>query len=79
MSYATTTLPQFPEQPRKSEQWTARRQSRPVPTPNAIPKARVTRRFETEWLLDGEVLENITVAPALPAFEQAFSAFTHGA
>lgn len=75
MSYAPT-LPPFPEQQKKAEAWTARRVSRPAPA--AIPKARVTRRFETEWLQDGQVLENIIVAPALPAFEQAFSAFTHG-
>lgn len=55
--------------------WTARRVSRPAP---AMPKARVSRRFETEWLQDGDVLSNMVVAPALPAFEQAFGAFTHG-
>ncbi len=55
--------------------WTARRVSRPAPV---APKARVSRRFETEWLQDGEVMSNMVVAPALPAFEQAFGAFTHG-
>lgn len=78
MSYAPPTLPQLPEIRKKPEPWTARRISRPAPTPTAIPKARVTRRFESEWLQDGQILENIVVAPALPAFEQAFSAFTHG-
>ncbi len=57
--------------------WTARK-SRPVTTP-AAPKARVSRRFESEWLEDGQVLSTVTSAPALPAFEQAFTAFTHGA
>ena len=55
--------------------WTARRVSRPT---SAIPRARISRRFETEWLRDGEVHSDITVAPALPAFEQAFGAFAHG-
>lgn len=77
-SYPTSMLPAHsPLQP-KPQAWTARRQSRPVPTPAAIPKARITRRFEMEWLYNGEILENVVVAPALPAFEQAFSAFTHG-
>ena len=56
--------------------WTVRKTN--MPAPAAMPKARVTRRFETEWLQDGEVRSNVSVAPALPAFEQAFTAFTHG-
>ena len=55
--------------------WTVRKANQPAP---AMPSARITRRFETEWLHDGQVLSNVTVAPALPAFEQAFTAFTHG-
>ena len=78
MSYTTPTLPSFPELQPKTQPWTARRQSRPVATPAAIPKARITRRFEMEWLEDGDIRENVVVAPALPAFEQAFSAFAHG-
>jgi hypothetical protein len=39
---------------------------------------RLTRRFETEWLEDGEVRSASRVAPALPVFEQAFGAFSHG-
>ena len=78
MSYAPPTLPPFPELQPKPQPWTARRTSRPAPTPTAIPKSRVTRRFEMEWVYNDEIVENIVVAPALPAFEQAFSAFTHG-
>ncbi len=62
--------------------WTVRKvRSVPAPTTQApaTPRARISRRFETEWLRDGEVLSNTTTAPALPAFEQAFTAFTHGA
>ena len=76
-----TTLPS--QSPRNSgygrpldQAWTARKPTRPVAA--AIPKARVNRRFETEWLEDGNVLSDTATAPALPAFEQAFSAFTHG-
>ena len=60
--------------------WTVRRQvSRPLPAvAPAIPKARITRRFETEWLIDGNVQSEVSVAPALPIFEKAFGAFTHG-
>lgn len=54
--------------------------ARPISVPAPIaPKARVTRRFECEWLEDGLVETNVTVAPALPAFEAAFNAFAHGA
>ena len=65
---------------RPSDQvWTARKPShRPQSAMPVVPKARVTRRFETEWLYKGDVLSNVTVAPAFPAFEQAFTAFTHG-
>ena len=56
--------------------WTVRKSNNPAPA--AIPRARVTRRFETEWLQDGDVHSNMVTAPALPAFEQAFTAFTHG-
>ena len=56
--------------------WTVRRTSRPMPT--AQPKARVTRRFDIEWLEDGEARFETKAAPALPVFEQAFGAFTHG-
>lgn len=79
MSYSQPSLPPFPDSinPRRISEpaWTVRRVSRPV---SVIPKARVTRRFEIEWLEDGEVASDVTVAPALPAFEQAFGAFTHG-
>ena len=78
MSYAPPTVPPFQGSSPKPQAWTARRSGRPVSSPAAIPKARVTRRFEMEWIYDGEFLDKIIVAPALPAFEQAFSAFTHG-
>lgn len=78
------TLPPFPDRSdrRISEPvWTVRRRvSRPIaPASQGLPKARITRRFEAEWLdADGNVESNVTIAPALPAFEAAFGAFTHG-
>ena len=63
--------------PRSAEQpWTAKKSRQLTPAP--MPTARINRRFETEWLQNGEVLSNVIAAPALPAFEHAFTAFTHG-
>ena len=54
--------------------------SRPISTGIvAKPKSRVMRRFEAEWLQGGLVETTVVTAPALPAFEAAFNAFTHGA
>ncbi len=82
---ASPTLPPLPKMSaRKISEpaWTVRRRaiSRPAISPaTATPKARVTRRFECDWLEAGDVQTTISVAPALPAFEAAFNAFTHGA
>jgi hypothetical protein len=81
---ASHNIPQFPHRSsrRVSEPvWTVRRQTSqpPISTAAPLPKARITRRFEIEWLsADGEVSSDVLVAPALPAFEAAFGAFTHG-
>ncbi|MCV6592557.1 MAG: Hint domain-containing protein [Silicimonas sp.] len=75
MSYAPAPL-RTSLTPELHRPWTARKS--PRPSAPAMPRARVSRRFETEWLADGQVLTNTLVAPALPAFEQAFTAFTHG-
>lgn len=61
---------------RTEQPWTVRRASRPLTRPQ--PKARLSRRFEVEWLEDGEIFDEVHVAPALPIFEKAFGAFTHG-
>ncbi|NNE81059.1 MAG: hypothetical protein HKN18_12395 [Silicimonas sp.] len=58
--------------------WTARRTTQPAPRPVTMPQARVTRRFQTEWLADDDVQSAVQSAPAFPAFEKAFGAFTHG-
>lgn len=55
---------------------TASRITRPVVQSRALP---LTRRFEIEWLGPDAFPEDLTkIAPALPAFEEAFAAFTHG-
>lgn len=81
MSYTPPTLPPFPGETTPTRRvhsearWTARRLSRPRSQSLA---SRLTRRFEIEWLSENGVESAIRVAPALPAFEQAFGAFTHG-
>ncbi len=55
--------------------WKVRRYSRPQSVPL---QSKLTRRFEYEWLEDGDILSGARVAPALPVFEQAFGAFSHG-
>lgn len=84
---ASPTLPPLPElsaQSNSDATWSEARRvmsRRPISRPPAqpLPKARVTRRFECEWLDGDEVQTTVAVAPALPAFEAAFNAFTHGA
>lgn len=73
------TLPPFPsEKPRRTfsePRWTVRRYSRPRSVPT---NSKLTRRFDVEWLEDGQIQSAQRVAPALPVFEQAFGAFGHG-
>ncbi|MGI9389833.1 MAG: Hint domain-containing protein [Boseongicola sp.] len=80
MSYTPPTIPPFPNQPAQSNypdtRWKVRRYSRPKSVPI---NAKLTRRFDTEWLDEFEVQSASRVAPALPVFEEAFGAFTHGA
>ena len=66
----------FPGHLRSERPWTVRRVSRPAPQPTM---ARITRRFEIEWLDGDNVMDTVRSAPALPIFEKAFGAFTHGA
>lgn len=78
MNYPTPSTLQTSTKPaglRAEQPWTVRRATRPVPQPRT---ARVTRRFEIEWLEGENVMDTIRVAPALPVFEKAFGAFTHG-
>jgi hypothetical protein len=62
---------------RKTHQpWTVRT---PQPRPT-IRSSAYTRRYEVTWLdANGQVQDLVKVAPALPIFESAFSAFAHGA
>lgn len=78
MSYSRSDAP-FPTEtghrPRSHQPWTAKRVSRPI---SRQPIARITRRFEVEWFDGHQVVDAAHVAPALPIFEKAFGAFTHG-
>lgn len=69
----------FPERTvsrlRTEQPWTVRRPVKPAPHPRA---ARLTRRFEFEWLEGNDVMDGVHIAPALPVFEKAFGAFSHG-
>lgn len=63
----------------ENKPWTVRNASRPVRP--AVPSRTLplTRRFELEWLDEDGMAQDITkIAPALPAFEEAFAAFAHG-
>ncbi len=63
---------------RRHKPWTvnaARNPSKPAPRTVAL-----TRRYQVTWSDDdGQIHDFNRIAPALPIFEQAFSAFSHGA
>ena len=62
--------------PRPTKAWTVR--SAPVQR-RQVRQVALTRRYEVMWLNDDCQIEDfIRVAPAIPVFEQAFSAFAHG-
>ncbi len=66
---------------RRHKPWTVRSAGAAAPvarqTPKAIP---LTRRYEVTWMDDdGQVEDFVRIAPAVPIFEEAFSAFAHGA
>lgn len=62
-----------------SKPWTVRTPSRIVRPQVQSRPLPLTRRFEVEWLDDDGFEQDLTkIAPAMPAFEEAFAAFTHG-
>lgn len=71
MSFNPPTLPPFPEKikdrPRSQPRWSVRRYSRPVSVPV---NSKLTRRFETEWIEDGQIHNATRVAPALPVLSR---------
>ena len=69
--FQTPNTSRQPSQPR----WKVRRYSRPQSVPLS---SKLTRRFEFEWFENGQIMSGSRVAPALPVFEQAFGAFSHG-
>lgn len=83
MSYTPPTLPSVRTESRVRSRtpWTVRRKSRPrppAPQPVGVAGRHLTRRYEVEWLDGEDVLDFTRVAPALPIYEAAFGAFTHG-
>ncbi len=59
--------------------WTVRNSSRQLSRPVQSRSLPLTRRFELEWLDEDGFPDDLTrIAPALPIFEEAFAAFTHG-
>ncbi|MDD9921450.1 MAG: Hint domain-containing protein [Boseongicola sp.] len=79
MSFNPPSPPTFTNRPGRrtpsEPRWRVQRYSRPQSVPM---NSKLTRRFEIEWWEDGEVKTQSRVAPALPVFEQAFGAFSHG-
>ncbi len=64
--------------PAKTPAWTVNRQALSAIKPKQLDV--VTRRYEIEWLdSSGEAQSETRVAPAMPMFENAFSAFAQGA
>lgn len=62
---------------RTNKPWTVNAAPQPRREARSVP---LTRRFEVSWLAEnGDIEDFIRVAPAIPIFEQAFSAFAHGA
>ncbi len=79
MSYSSQSQSSYPDQTSRrlvaEQPWTVRRTTRPI-----VPQqtARLSRRFEVEWLEGDDIRDAVHVAPALPVFEKAFGAFAHG-
>lgn len=64
---------------RRHKPWTIRSSNQPAAAPTARTIG-MTRRYEITWVDDDGNVDSFTrVAPAMPIFEQAFSAFAHGA
>ena len=64
---------------RRNKPWTIRNAGQPA-APVPPRSTGLTRRYEVTWVDDdGNVDSFVRVGPAIPIFEQAFSAFAHGA
>lgn len=65
---------------RRHKPWTIRNNTLPSPGIPAAKNHGLTRRYEVTWINnDGQIDNFLRVGPAIPIFEQAFSAFSHGA
>ena len=73
MSYIVRSNANMP----KPKAWTVNRQAELKA--RSTQSRQVTRRYDVEWLTpSGDVDGRTTVAPALPVFEESFSAFAQG-
>lgn len=73
MSYIVRSNATLP----KPRAWTVNRHAEQKARPK--PSNQVTRRYDVEWLTpSGDIDSRTAVAPALPVFEEAFSAFAQG-
>lgn len=65
---------------RRHKPWTIRNAGQPQQAPAQPRSLGMTRRYEVTWIDDEGNIDNfLRVGPAIPIFEQAFSAFAHGA
>ena len=61
----------------RAKPWTVLTAGQKRPAPQPVP---YTRRYEISWIDDdGQFDSFVRIAPAMPMFEEAFSAFAHGA
>ena len=64
---------------RRHKPWTVR-SGGPAQQPKLTQNVPLTRRYQVMWLDDdGNIQDFMRIAPAMPIFEDAFSAFAHGA
>lgn len=81
MSYDRPLVPRraLSQQLNLNKPWTVRNASRTLSRPVQSRSLPLTRRFELEWLDEDGFPDDLTrIAPAMPLFEEAFAAFTHG-
>ena len=71
--------PKSPPVSRRHKPWTVN-SAAPAPQNTGLRQIPLTRRYQVTWVDDdGNVEDFMRIAPAIPVFEDAFSAFSHGA
>lgn len=76
-------IPSAAQVVRRNKPWTVRSAQATAPAPalrHGQSPAPMTRRYEVSWIDDDGTIDSfVRIAPAIPIFENAFSAFAHGA